>query len=664
MAISSLGLGSGLDIRSMVDGLVAAEREPQSFQLTKQETSLQAKLSSYGIYKSALSDFRASFAALRREGEFGALKATSSDDSIVSASVSSSAEKGKYSIEAKQLAQSHSLASAGFADANATVGTGTLTIKLGTTDYDSGTDTYSSFVQNPDKGILSIDLDASNNTLTGLRDAINNAEAGVTASIINDGSAYRLVLSSDETGAENSIQISVSDPSLSQFEFNELSTNMEQTQVAQDAIMGINGLDVANSSNTFSNTIKGVSINLHQVEPGKLVNLTVAGNTGDVVSSLQKFVDSFNELNQTVKNLAGFNAANTEESGVLLGDATVRTGMSQIRSVLGDVVSGLQGTSIRTLNDLGVSTQADGSLEFDSGKLTSALESDPDGVAAVFSVLGRPDREGVTYFSSEDHTKTGDYSINVTQPATQGTLVGSANSISSLIINAGTNDTFKIKVDGNLSAEITLSAGTYSSGDELAAEIQARINGDSSLKNKDSRVQVSFDSVNNRFNIVSGKYGSDSSVEIIASTATDLGLEVAAGTDGTDVEGTIGGVTAKGEGQYLTSKDGLKLFIEGDLSGNLGNVNFSRGLMEKLDRVLGGLLDSDGALTAKTKGLQKSLDDIGDERLVLNERMAKYEERLLAQFNAMDALLGQIQGTSSFLSQQLATLPYNNLSKG
>jgi flagellar hook-associated protein 2 len=232
-----------------------------------------------------------------------------------------------------------------------------------------------------------------------------------------------------------------------------------------------------------------------------------------------------------------------------------------------------------------------------------------------------------------------------------------------LVVTAGVNDTFKIKVDGTLSTDIVLSAGTYASGDTLAAEIQSTINGNASLKAKGVGVEVAYDSANNRFVISSKSYGAESNVEITESTASGLGLGVAVGMAGTDVAGTIGGIEAEGDGQNLTSVSGLKLLIEGSATGDLGSVNFSRGLMERLDNVLGGLLNSDGALTAKTEGLQKSLDLIAEEREKLEVRIADYESRLLSKFNAMDALLGQIQSTSSFLGQQLASLPYNNLSK-
>lgn len=659
MAISSLGLGSGIDIRSIVDGLVAAERDPQDFQLTRKETDIQAKISSVGSFKSALSDFRASFAGLRVGSQFNTLDAESSNSEVVTASAESNAEQGSFTVEAKQKAQAHSLASAGFASAKEIVGTGTLTFKFGTTDYNAETDTYNGFTQNSDKAALSITLDETNNTLTGLRDAINDADAGVTASIIFDGSNHRLVFTSKDTGAENSLQISTDDASLSAFEFNETTRNVTQTQTAQDAIMSMNGLDVSNATNTFSETIKGVTLDLLKVSLDEPVSITVSQSQTGVSETLQSFVDSYNALITNVKELTGYDPT-TQTAGLLIGDAAVRSSMSQIRSVLGDMVSGLEGSSIRTLYDLGVATQSDGSLELDTSKLTRALNDDPEGVEAVFTVLGRTQNPGVHYLSGSDTTQSGQYEVYVSQAATQGELTSGTNA--SLTVVKGLNDTFSMAVDGVTSGQITLTAGTYASGDALATEIQTQINGDSALSTGNAKIQVSYDADNNRFTLTSQKYGSVSSVEIKTSSAGTLGLNVAKGVDGQDMEGTIGGQPATSDGQVLTGKNGIQVSIDNGLSGDLGSVIFSRGLIEKLDTVLAGFLDRGGALTAKTDGLQNSLDRIAEEREKLDNKMARLEENLLTQFNAMDELISGIQGTGVFLNQQLSSLPYNNLS--
>jgi flagellar hook-associated protein 2 len=441
--------------------------------------------------------------------------------------------------------------------------------------------------------------------------------------------------------------------------FNSAATNLDQTQAAQDAKVAINGLDVLSASNTLKDALQGVTLNLLQAQVGKQVNLAVSQNNADISKGVDGFIKAFNELAKTVKSLAGFDAAK-KQGGILQGDATLRGGMSQLQTEMSNFVEGLSG-SVRSLADLGIRTQADGSLSLDSSKLNSALASDRNNVAALFAVLGRPSDTGVTYLSSTSGTLTGGYALNVTQTATRGLLNGAA--AASFVVDSN-NDTFKIKVDGVQSGLITLTQKDYTADKPgLAAEMQARINGDSALKAAGASVTVSYDSAGNRFVLQSKSYGSASKVEITevdTNSAATLGLAVASGTDGVDVAGTIGGQTTTGKGQELTGaggdSNGLKLSVTGG-TGDRGTVTFTRGLIEKLDKVLGGLLDSTGTISSKTQGLEKSLKSINDQREVLDRRMSDLEQRLLKRFNAMDSLVGRFQATSNALGQQLATLP-------
>lgn len=671
-SITSTGLGSGLDINSLVGQLVAAERQPATNRLDRQEAQIQAKISAFGSFKSALSDFRTSLSALS-QSSIQKLSATSSDDAVLSVAAESNADLANYRMEVKQLAQSHSLASRTFTAADEAVGTGTLTFKFGATDYDADTDSYNGFTQNADKGTLTLTIDASNNTLTGIRDAINRAEAGVTAAVVNDGTGYRLVLNS-QSGSRSSLEITVADSTdgddsnatgLSALAFNAGATQMIQTQAAQDAIVSINGLDVLSQNNAVSSALKGVTLNLQQAQPGKAIDVAISQDSNGITQAVEGFISSYNALVKSVDAMTGYDA-DSQTGGVLLGDPTVRGGMMQIRAALTGAIKGLDG-SVRTLADLGIRTQGDGTLGLDSDQLNQALESERDSVAALFTVLGRPSDGKVRYLDSSEATQAGDYAVNISQAATRGILSG--GDITSLTIDQD-NDTFKIKVDGVLSDTIALTQKTYASQEALAAEIQSRINGDSVLKEKGLSVSVGVDEANGRFVLTSQSYGAASQVEITqvdAMTQATLGLAVGTGTAGMDVAGTVGGATAQGEGQVLTVTGGaaqdLKLLILNDTAGDLGSVKFTRGLIERLDQVLGGMLDSKGALSSLTEGLQKRVEKIEGARDRLDERVAQLEKRLFARFNAMDSLLGRLQLTSNFLGQQLATLPFNNLNK-
>lgn len=654
-SITSTGLGSGLDIKSLVAGLVSAEQTPATLKMDAKEALLTTQISSYGSLKSAMATFQSSLSGLKNLSTFQKLTATSSDTATVTASAFSNADVGSYNLEVKQLAKGQTLATSALPSATSAVGTGTLTIKFGTSTFDiNGKPT--GFAQDGNKGTLTLAVDSTNNTLAGLSEAINQAKAGVTASVITDTSGSRLVLNSTDTGANGSMEISVADDDLdntdasglSALAFNTLASNMTQHQTAQDAKLGINGLEILSSSNTVGTAIKGLSLNLQQAQPGKIVTVGVSQNSDDIAKAINTFVTGYNDLIKIVNPLTKYNAT-TQKAGLLQSDSMLRSAMTQLRSELGNMISGLSG-SATSLADIGIRTQSDNTLVLDSAKLNSQLTSNRSGVTGVFAVLGRPSNTNVVFAANTAATQAGQYAINITQAATQGVLNGAAPS--SLLVGAG-NDTFAVNVDGVQSGTIALTQKTYASYAELATEMQSRINGDSTIKASGVSVGVSYDG--SKMVFTSKSYGAASQLEIIANTTTTLGLSLGAGTAGQDVGGTIGGQLATGKGQELTATagdpSGLKLIISDNSTGTKGTVDFSRGLIERLDKVMSGVLDKAGSLDTRTSGLQKGLDIITKDRAKLATRMTALETRLYKQFNAMDALLGKMQSTGSYLQQ-------------
>lgn len=670
-SITSTGLGSGLDIKTLVSSLVAAEQTPAIKKLDTQEAKLTTQVSSYGNLKSAMSTFQSSLSGLKSLSSFQKLTAVSSDSSTVTASAFSNADPASYNLEVKQLAASQTLASPIFNSAATAVGTGTLTIKFGTTSYDPLTDIYTGFAQDGNQAALTLTIDSTNNTLAGLSEAINKAKAGVTASVITDNSGSRLVLNSTQTGAKSSMEISIADTSdlsntdtsgLSALAFNAAASNMTQHQTAQDAKLAINGLDILSSSNTVNAAIKGLSFNLQQAQPGKIVTVGVSQNNDDIAKTVDGFVKSFNDLLKIVNPLTGYDKA-TKKGGLLQGDATLGSAMWKLRSELGNQISGLSG-SIKSLSDIGISTQKDGTLALDSAKLNSQLTSNRSDVTAVFAVLGRPSNTTVSFSSSTIDTLAGQYAVDITQIAVQGLLNGAAPT--SLTVGAGA-DTFAIKVDGTQSGTIALTQKAYASYADLATEMQSKINGDSAIKASGVSVGVTYDATPGSEHMIftSKSYGASSQVDITANTTTTLGLSVVVGTPGKDVAGTIGGLAATGNGQTLTSTTGdpkgLKLIINDNTIGAKGTVNFSRGLIERLDKLMTGLLSkTTGSFTTRTDGLQKGLDKITKDRAKLAERMAALETRLYDRFNKMDTLLGRMQSTANYLTQQFNPPKSNN----
>lgn len=670
--VAATGIGSGLDIESLVTQLVAAERTPTESRLTQQEIELTAELSAFGSYKGALSSFQSSLAQLHSLSTFSQRLASSSDEDIVNISAGADAATANYDLAVTQLAKSHSLASGSYSSISDTVGTGNITIRFGSTDYtspDPGPESYNGFSVNPEKGVATITIDSSNNTLEGLRDAINDADIGVSAAIVNDGTGYRLLLNSASTGEENSLEISVDDSGdgddlnnsgLSSLAFNSGATNLSQTVAAQDAIFSINGLSINSSENTVNDVIDGVDLTLKDVTGAIPISLSIAEDQASVKEAITDFVGAYNSFIETVNNLTSYDSE-TGRAGALQGDFSARSITSQLRQVLTNAVEGFGETTFSSLSEIGITTQADGTLNVSSGDLDAVLASNFDEIVGMFAAVGFPSDDNIDFVSSSGETTVASHAINITQVATRGQLIGAVAAFPLDIDDD--NDNFSIKVNGVTSSSIALTQGSYTSGADLAAELQARINGDSALVGGGVTVTVTFNT--DHFEITSDQYGSGSNVEVLtvdANTSSELGLSVIVGTNGLDVAGTIGGVTATGTGQFLSGAagsdaEGLKLLIQGGITGDRGTVDFSRGIAHQLDSLITNFLKADGALDSRTDGIQDRIEDIDDRRERLNFRLEALEARYRAQFNALDGLLAQLKTTGDFLTQQLASLP-------
>lgn len=662
MAISSPGVGSNLDVNSIVSQLMGIERQPISV-LDQKEASFQAKLSAYGTLKGALSTFQSSVRALSDISKFQTLSATPSDATVFSASASSSAVAGSYSVTATQLAQAQKLSSAGFANATDTVGTGTITIAYGTT-------AGAVFTANTAKAAQTVTIDAAHSSLSGIRDAINAANINVTATIINDGSVgtpNKLVLTSKDTGADNSLKITVADTDgnnldnlgLSQVAFDPAGgagtgKNLTQTIAAQNALLTVDGIaGISKSSNTISDVVQGVTLTLAKAGTS---SLTVARDTASVQAAVGAFVNAYNAINKSVVDLTAYNAT-TKTGALLQGDAAARSIQNQIRSVVSSSITALGG-NLTLLSQVGVSFQKDGTLALDATKLQTAITNNFNDIAGLFAAIGKPSDSLINYNSATTNTKAGSFAVNISSLASRGTAVGGA-AIGSYTISTGVNDGLTLTVDGVV-ASITLSAGTYTAT-SLAAELQTKINGVSALSSANLSVSAAV-SGGNVVTLTSNSYGSASNVSVTAGTGqANLGFTTATNTVGSNVVGTINGFGATGVGQYLTGMagndaEGLKIQITGGATGARGTVNFSRGYANQLDKLVDSLLSSNGPITSRTAGINASINSISNQRTVLNRRLVDVEKRYRAQFTSLDLVMGQLTRTSSFLTQQLASL--------
>ncbi|MEW6563049.1 MAG: flagellar filament capping protein FliD [Pseudomonadota bacterium] len=652
MGISVSGLGSSIDVNSIVSQLMSVEKQPLSA-LSKKEGSYQSKLSAYGNVKSALSNLQTSLATLNKSSSFQVLKATPSDATVLTATATSSAKStGTYSVSVSQLAQAQSLVATGQTSATAAIGSGAST----TLTFDFGTTGVGSFTSNGN-GVKTVTIDSSNNSLQGIRDAINNAKIGVTASIVNDGSGtpYRLTLSSDTAGASNSMKISVAgDATLnSLLGYDPAGTmNLSQTQAAQNANLTINGVAVSKNTNTITDAIPGVTLNLLKTTASP-ITVGVAQDSSAVQGSIESFIKSYNDLNTMLRNVTAYNES-TKTGAALLGDSTIRTIQNQMRSILNTPLSNTGG-SLTMLSQVGISFQKDGSLSLDATQLTKAIGSNPQDIARLFAATGSATDSLVGYSSATSVTTVGSYALNVSQLATRGNLAGSA--AANLTVSSGVNDTLGLTVDGT-SISVTLSAGTYTAS-ALSAELQSKVNG--ALTAASSTAGVTVSQTGGILSMTSNRYGSVSSISLTGGTAQSSlfggGPTSAAGLD---VTGTIDGIAANGFGQNLTAASGnaqgLSIDILGGATGNRGTISYSQGFAYTLNKMVDSLLSDTGTITARTEGISKSIKDIGNQRDALTVRLTAIEKRYRAQFSSLDAMLSSMNQTSAYLTQQLSKL--------
>lgn len=656
---------ASLDVNSIVSQLMAVERQPLG-KLSAREAGYQAKLSAYGSVKGSFAGFQTALQGLNSVSKFQSLTAIASDTSVFSASASSNAAAGTYSVEVSSLAQAQRLVAAGQASSTAAIGSGaatTLTFDFGTIGggtLSNGVYSGASFASNGN-GTKSITLDSSNNSLQGISDAINAAKIGVTASIINDGSGtpYRLALSSDSQGVSNSLKVSVSgdaaidsllghDPAGTQ--------GLAETATAQNANFKLNGVAVTKTSNSFSDVLQGVTLTLNKLTTAP-ATLTVARDTTAISSSISGFVKAYNDLTNTLKNVSAYDAT-SQRGAILQGDATVRTLQTQLRGIVGTAVTGTPG-DLTTLSSIGVSFQKDGSLAVDQTKLNNAINNHFDEIASLFASVGKGTDSLVGFSSAATGTKPGSYAVNITQVATQGKTVGSTAITVPLDIVGGSNDTLALSVNG-ISASITLSPGTYNTTQALAAELQAKINGLTALSSMGVSVAVSENA--GQLSITSVNFGSASSVSVSGGTAESvLGLNADTPTNGVDVAGSIGGAVATGSGKLLTAASGdalgLGILINGGILGDRGVMNYSQGYASTLSQWATAILASDSTIAARTEGIGRTIADIGKRRSELEARLVNIEKRYRAQFTALDSMLSSMNVTSNYLTQQLANLP-------
>ena len=374
MAISSTGIGSGLDVASIVSQLLSIERAPIR-QLQSEAGKLQTQISAFGRVQSALSTLRDASVKLTQADTWRAAKATSSDTTALGATATGAAQAGSYNINVTRLAGSQTLSTGIYANASASIGSGILRIELGNFDAQPP-------LPKAGSSMVEVVIAPGENSLSAIRDKINGAGSGVVASVVTDVSGTRLVLRSSQTGLENGFRVQVLDDDgsdgnatgLSALSFDPSSgiSTMSRPQQAQNALASINGVAVESATNTLDKTVEGLSFQLRKVGT---TEVQVEPDTDALKKSVDEFVKAYNESIKLLREQTRYDPA-TKQAGPLQGDRSGAAMLTQLRSMF--TGSGGNSGVFSRLADVGLDLDTDGMIKVNNTKLGAALTQGPE----------------------------------------------------------------------------------------------------------------------------------------------------------------------------------------------------------------------------------------------------------------------------------------------
>ncbi|MFV1950393.1 MAG: flagellar filament capping protein FliD, partial [Nitrospinota bacterium] len=771
---------SGINYNDLVTGLMQLERRPVSL-LQSRQNDYEVKIAAILNLSTKLSSYKSSLEALNSSEKFNIKTAsvtkTSSGEELLTVSSSSSAAVGSYSIQVNQLAAASKEASQGWVDDNTTAiasGSGSLRFKVG-----SG------------GAVTTISINNSM-TLQGLRDEINTADGGVTASIINDGTGsnpYRLILTADNTGSSNDVIITQNNTDLDftnkkveaayAYTNNSYSGTVQsnsgdnsstyasttnktflvevvgagasntatykysvdggitwlgyngitydstkssgtdgaavttttdytsqwidglgsansnngnvkvqfssgsdlaledrftidvfnpEMQEARDAVIEVDNATIVKSSNTITDAIQGITMNLLKVDTSSTLTLTVSSDTSSAKSSIENFVESYNSLYEFINDQLSYDPDTEAKADPLLGDPTLLEIRRKIGNAVTGTIPGLSTAEYTNLSQIGITSDyKTGQLSLDETKLNNALSSDSDAVAKLFIGTAAPTNQAITFVSKTSETQAGTYSIYISTAPEQATLSGdvdlSSNGLSS-------NETLTFMYSENYtetSPTYTTFSVTLNAGDKINTIV-------SSLNSTFATNNVGLSATNNNGNlkITSTDYGADVWFQVSndytgGSTYQIWSSESTRKDAGVDIVGNINNHRADGDGNILTSKsgfaeDGLKISTTSNQTGLFGTISVSLGIADRLPSILDSYVDStSGVLKSKESSIQKTVDDIEDQISRIEERLADKEQRLRDRFARLEVLLAKYQTQGDYLANQLGQL--SNLSK-
>ncbi|NLN75979.1 MAG: flagellar filament capping protein FliD [Armatimonadetes bacterium] len=661
------GLISGLRTDEIVTKMMELAKRPQT-KLQTDKTDAQLRLSTWQNLNVRIMALKSKVDSLAVSNAFENCQANSSDLSVLQATAGVGASPGTYFLKVINRAQGHQVAGAAsgesatpFTSAGAVIGTGNVSFSF---DNDHTKD-------------FTVKIDTANNTLTGLRDSINRENKGIQASIINTGStsspAYQLLLTCSETGEISQFTVDADE-----------SIGIDFSGVIQkgtDAEIqfggggdGSNPITVKKSSNTITDLIAGVTLNIVNHAPDKTIKLEVVRGTSVIKNSIQEFVAQYNDLADAISEQFAYDPA-TNITQPLMGSWDLQQVQMTLNSLIGSVVTGVE-KQFSALATLGITLDSSGHLQIDEAALNKALESNLQDVSRLFASDLRSDSSHISMLSSSAETQPASlngWEVNITQAARQaqvtaaGAFASSLNADETLTIYTNSSSSANIALKQRWSLDRVISEINKYADKTQATAIATRADGSVSA-DPNENVYLSIRSV---------RYGGDADVNVYSSTDINVGnttgfgnvvvtsQEPGAGSGlrALDVVGTINGEACTGKGQILTAEPnnpkssikGLTLLITSS-SAMVSKVYFTKGIATSLRDSLVDMTSSNGTVTKAQDALTETMSDIDKNIADIAERLRIQEDKLYTQFNAMEAQLARLQQQGQYLTQQIAAM--------
>ncbi|AHF02328.1 hypothetical protein THIAE_07270 [Thiomicrospira aerophila AL3] len=658
--------GGRLDSANLSKVLAEAEVASQRGILDRNASRVEKEQTALSFLRTNLNAFNTFTQDLARPNFFNSLSATASSPQSLDVTLGDGAAVGNFSVSVEQLAQAQTqVLNTSFSSRSATIPTGTLTIEQA-----GQTKTF--------------EINATNNTLESFQASFNAANLGVTAAIIKDGNEFKLMFSSQNSGADGAFSLTGSN-GLTGFD----NADATITSTAQDAQIKVNGVTVNSATNRFDDVLDGVSFTAKQAQPGLVQQVSIQRDTSAVEEAVKDFVLVYNQLQEILKDLGSnreLTAAEKDDptfefTGALAGNPVLRSLQFQLRDSITTPLPGQQ-PPFNTLSSIGVSLKIDGTLELNESQLNNVLNNNIEQLAGVFSKGGQSDNSLIQVVNTTDRTQAGDYEVFLTSVAERAVLNGGAVNLDvngEIVLGAGAQ--FDLVFNGNESVTLEFAAGSYTP-QAFASMLQSAINNEPTLQSLPGRIEVAFDGASSSFQLSSSQFGRNSEVTL----SNVIGFDNAGLTDstarGADVQGRLeidgrtldlGAFANANDGRLIRISNfavtldgqpaaarGLEFRVLGgvpDPSTPLGGLTVSEGFASRIFEQVRSQIADNGAIGARLETLQNRTAQFDEQRARLDARFEAAEARYRLQFANLQSILSQFQQTGDFLT---ATFNRNN----